>query len=171
MSRSFDPMMVHYTDSVLHVSRGKTVYKEVSTGKEFCMYDANSEFAKKYPNLSFLHETDRHINGVSVEASEQALSEFEGYLSKLIEIFDRPENKSKIMFDPLTYNIGYVNTLIKQLPEEFGDIWNERVEATVKWFTGRLDPNFYYADYNQELFEDVIEKRAHEIDSLNNSIA
>lgn len=125
MSRNFTPYEHHEADKRLELSKHALVQNNVATGEKIVLYDPDSPAAKRFPNLHFLfHEGLTEIVNEFGGEAANVLAKTESDLAKIVERYDSGGS-----------NDGLDETL-------------------VLWYEGRLDPNFYYAEYNNELLRE-----------------
>lgn len=137
MSRDFTPRELTFADHQFHLSESKTTLSLQGTGDEVILYDPDSEMARAYPKLSFLLDGFRTLYEMSLtdEAMKNKLASVEKELEAMIqEDLAQPGRR------------GHV-------------ISSEHTETLVYWYTGTLDPGFYYNERNNQLFIDwLLEK-------------
>ena len=150
MSRDWTPREQHFADKRFKLSDRKI--EMVYGNQKEIISDPTCELAKTYPNMYFLC-----LNILKAYQSEiEKIALLEACLDRLIKEDDSAKK------------IDYWN----QEEPVFLEINGKTIDVTdvmknvSLWYCGRLDDNFYYNEYNNELFVQYIGKM--EIDEVEN---
>lgn len=131
-------------------------------GRDFTPRDIIA--AEKYTGISFFDFMATTV--MCVEGKEKQLYPAEEIaLRKQFPLFGKLVNRFESLYDPLSKIEGGIRFL-KEKEKEL-EIYLETEKGNlesylVKWFNGELDPNFYYSEYNEELFVKEMLKEARE---------
>lgn len=128
MGMDFTPYEQHQSDLCYHFSSEKMTSTNMETGEQTVVYDPECADAKRWPNSYFLAEKIYKTH----KMHPKKLDAFEKTLTKIVEMVDDSSKKPE---NPLT---------------DF--------ESTVlQWYMGKLDPNFYYAEENNNRMSKVLD--------------
>ena len=121
MSRDLSPKELHLIDEKYGFSKEILKTTNLQTGQETIIYDPKCDLAIYYPNAYFLGQ--RVVE--TFKNIPTTLQFFEDTLSRIIRETD-------------------TETPITQLDDQM-------VRAIAAWYDGRLDPQFYYREHNDDL--------------------
>ncbi len=144
MSRDWTPQLNRWVDSKHHFSQNKVVWTNLITGKEEVVVDPECETAKRYPLLYFLYGYNLE-KFMLAEMTAEFVSEVEHILKEIATWEDA--NKRAISTASPSENIFYKDD-------------EELISLVIEWYEGKLDPDFYYNDRNNEYFLDGLRKLA-----------
>ena len=139
MSRDWTPQQNRWADKQLHFSKNKISFINPETNKEELLIDPESSTAKQYPNLYFLY---------GYELEKYILKEFPNSLVHTIEsmlnaIVTYEDNANKAISGEIdvekVFSSGNTND-------------DELIHLIIMWYTGALDPDFYYNTENNQLW-------------------
>lgn len=110
--------------------------------------------AEKYTGISFFEFMNTTI--IRANGKEEPLYTPEAIaLRKRFPLFGKLVNRFELLYNPLSEIEGGIEFLKEKEKELETYIETESGNPEsylVKWFNGELDPNFYYSEYNEELF-------------------
>ena len=137
MSRDWTPQMLHAVDKQMNGTLHEQVITWEINGKSETMYNPNSEDGKAFPNFYFLGCDV--FKRLKEKCSIEFIYSIEMVLTAIIDIVDGFDNPcSSISDEMLEQNIKLELMRLAKLVRD--------------WFEGKLDPGFYYNEWNNELF-------------------
>ena len=120
--------------------------------------------AEKYTGISFFTFMNTAI--VHANGKEEPLYTPEAIaLREQFPLFGKLVNRFELLYNPLSRMEGGIEFLKrkeKELEKYLETPKGDPESYLVKWFNGELDPNFYYSEYNEELFVKEMLKEARE---------
>ena len=137
MSRDWTPQQLHAVDKQMNGSLHEQVITWAYNGESITIHDPNSEDGKTFPNFYFLGCDV--FKRLKEKCSIKFMSSIEMVLAEIIDIVDGFDSPCDSISDEmLEQNIKLELMTLAKLVRD--------------WFEGKLDPGFYYNEWNNELF-------------------
>ena len=139
MSRDWTPQQLYAVDKQMNGSLHEQVITWEVNGETFTDHDPNSEDGKAFPNFYFLGcDVFRKLKE---KCSTPFMYDIEKVLTAIINIVDGFDNPCESISDEL-------------LEQNVKPKYLSLAKLVRNWFEGKLDPNFYYNEWNNEVFVD-----------------
>lgn len=137
MSRDWTPKQLYLFDKQMNGELRKAKLTYEIEGKDYVLHDPEGKMEKAFPNLTFLGGDI--FQKLKNESSGLFIVDVEIVLTGIIEILDSFKSPS------IDINDSDIEANIKE------KYWT-LARLTRDWFEGKLDPGFYYNEWNNELF-------------------
>ncbi len=110
-------------------------------GVKYIVHDPEGEMEKTFPNLTFLG--NEVFKRLKIHCSVTFVMDVEIVLTGITELVDGFDNPAKEISD------AEIETNMKEEYWKLGKLVRD-------WFEGKLDPGFYYNEWNNEVFIDKL---------------
>ena len=149
MSRDWTPQQNRWADKQLHFSKNKIAFINPETKAEELLIDPECDLAKQYPYLYFLYGYElEHF--MLKELPESLVRTAESFIGKIIAYED--STHQAISSETSLNNILQTEDMV-----DLNNCNHKRLlELLIKWYTGALDPDFYYRTENERLFKEKL---------------
>ncbi len=141
MSKDWTPQQFHAVDKSLNGDLSSQTLSAEIEGKTYVIHDPNSEDGKAFPNLYFLGNDIYKV--LKKECSITFVYDVEMMLAEIINIVDGFKSPlSSIDDETLKLSVKPEHLALAMLVRD--------------WFEGKLDPGFYYNEWNNEVFAEKL---------------
>ncbi len=143
MSRDWTPKQLYLVDKHLNGNLREQKITWELNGETYVIHDPEGEMEKAFPNLTFLGNDI--VKSLKEKCKITFIYDVESCLTGITELLDSFNNSNRDIAD------SEIETHMKKSYWVLGKLIRD-------WFEGKLDPDFYYNERNNEIFiEKLIE--------------